>query len=608
MSADLQYNVSVVFSSSGRIDGGLQRMQRVQEQGADKYLAKVAGAGQRLSASVGGVFDSAASSFISTAGTVGALAGTAAAAGIGKALHTGIEFADTIERAQLGVATVKTALGDMPFPKALREAVETTEELRKAAARLPGEFKDALEMYSSIVPAGQQLGLDDKMMTKLATRGVAMAAALGINQATFAHELSSALGGRVTSAMPLARKLGLHQSDWKKLKPQERVDYFDKLFTKADPAIEAYSHSWAGLTSATKDNGRNVARAFADPLFGSVKRELERGLDWFGANESSVMTWASTLGHYVSYAFDRGLDKIREWGPAALTFARTVGHGLSSAFNAASPYLARLEKLTLRFMSDPQALDKLAKVAGTLVAARAGVGALGVGSSGLSSLAPLLGSVGGGAASLAAMAPVTAGAAAALGLLAIGTYGATSALTDGSSRYHDAAVKFAASIGVKTTETAASLTRLETSVRPITELFGTVLLAKLDLMATGIQVTIGWYELLGQSLRRFYDWMPDMFKGGVTADEMMTDRREMDYRGFAKALNFDGDGDDYGKAKMKAPVIHQTNYNKVQINVDGTEDPDRVAQTVFEKFDDTIKNPTTSPWDPMADIIRGRDN
>lgn len=576
--ADLTYSVEVAYFSSGRVDSGLDRAK----QSTNDWLKGLTRSAESLTGTFNGAFDAAASSLVSSMATAGAAAGAAVAAGLGKALHEGIAFASVVESAQLGIATVKSTLGDMPFPKAFRQATEVTEELRKGAARLPGEFKDALEMYSSIAPSGIRLGIDDKALAKLSTRGVAMAAALGIKQTVAAHELGALLEGNAKSSMPLARKLGIHAKDWSKLKPQERYDHLDGLFTKADPAVKAYASSWEGLTSSAKDNARNVARSFAGPVFGSLKGELERGLDWFGNNEDAVHAWATNLGVYVDRAFHYGLDAIHRWRGPVTTFATTLYNGMSRAFGVAGPYLDKLARATEGFMQDPRALEKMAHAASALVALRAGTGALSLGLSGVSAVGPTLASAGVGAAELAAVAgPAAIGVAA----LAVAAQGAIHSLTDSSSYFHEAATQQAAGIVEHAAGASKQWSELGSKLQPVADAIGTYYLGMINSNVMAL-------EGFGAALNKWADVqltaassLSQLVRGklGIMNDDPpMQIERTQEYFGFVKSLNAPPEpGEDHNTIK---PPKHVTNItNKIEVKIETNMDPNRVVAIEIDK-------------------------
>lgn len=588
--ADIQYNVEVRYHAVGDLGEPLRnqaKFQRVRDTDHAKYFAKVGAAADNVAARFSSAWDAAASSLVSTMTVAGATAGAAVAAGLGKALHAGIDFASTIESSQIGIASIKTMMQDVPFPRALQQSAVVIEGLRRKMARLPGEFRDGLEMYSSISPAGAQLGLSDKRMLDMSTRGVAVAAALGINQATFAHELSSALGGRVTSAMPLARKLGLHQAEWKKLKPEERVDYFEKLFTKADPGIEAYASSWQGLTSSAKDNSRNVARSFAAPLFATLKGELGRGLDWFGSNEDAVHAFATRLGVRVDYIFRSALDKIREWGPAALAFGNTLASTLGRAFDRVGPHIARLETVALHFARDPKALDKAAHVAASLAALRVGAGALQMGGAGMSGLGGLLGGAGSGASALGAALPF---AVAGIAAFALAAEGATHALLDSSSQYHDVATSKAAEIGLSSAVLVKDLAAFNASTRDTRDALGTGLLyavngavKSFDRLVVGANAVVEANSWYAESIANNGRWLRAQI-GMMSEDASpQIERKGVELRPI-KALNWAPDPDEDRDGQIKLPKIHQTVHQNIEIRVEPNTDPNRFVSMVSDRL------------------------
>jgi hypothetical protein len=592
----LIYGVVVQFSSVGRIDAGIVKAQAA----SDKWLGSLHTGARSAIDAFNGAFDSVGSSFVSTLSTAGALAGAALAAGVTKALHEGVNFNSFQEQAVIGIASVRSMLGNVPFDQALAGSESTVTNLTKLAKELPGTVKELVNSYSFVQPAilGTGLNIDAGRQETFAAQSIAAAAAVGVNQGTAGHEIAAMIEGRATSKMPMVAKLGLHAKELNAMDPLKRFETIESRFSKLGPAIDAYKHSWAGLTSNLTDTASQVAGTFAAPLFESVKRELSRGLDWFGQHEDEVHRWASRLGHYVSWGFDRGLEAIHRWQGPVTTFAHTLYDGVSRAFGVAGPYLAKLERLALGFMQDPRALDKLTRTAGMLLALRAGTGAVSAGLSGASALAPLVSGLAGSsgaAAGLVAMGPAALAGAAAVGAFALGTYGAVGALTDGSSVFHDAAVGYAEAITVQTASTVGSFDRLAKAAKPATDAFGTYYLLLTDTATKGVALFTDHLALTAEGLRGVWGWGEKFLTMLGYLDGPIFDPAKKPARAYDDELWRDPDRD--GREDMTAPRhvtnIHGGIHNTIQVETNA--DPNRIAVVTKDLILKSIERANVSP-------------
>ena len=591
--SDIRYSVEVEFLQKGSFASTNQSLNQVTAKVSDlnKELGHL---GKDALKSIDSAFSGFAHTAISAIGMAGAAAGGAFAVGLGKTLKEGLHFGAMIEEAQLSIATLKSTLGNLSFDKAREQSTAFVEGLRRDAAALPGEFKDVLEMATSLQPAAHALGLADEQVRKMATRGVAMAAALGIQQGTFAHEMASALQGKVSANMPLARKLGIHQSEWSKLKPEERLNYFDKLFSKADPAVEAYKRTWVGITSNARDQSRNLARIVAGPLQQSLKDSLSNGLGWLETNESLVQNWARNAGIYIQRAFLWGEQAIHRWGPPLLHFGSVLEKSLTRAFHTAEPYLKRVEDLSLRLLQDPSKLvGGAGAIGGIFAGVKAGSGALSLGGS----IAPLLG----GGEGIAALGAAAGPAALGLAGIAVSAAGAVDVLTNVDALGHDLAMAFAGDIAGNIKGIGVELLHYAENVRPVVDALGVGFLWAVRSGTEQIEMllkAVNWFgdglTSLATSARdaasAISDMIPDSLRrpklGGTDGDiisGLQTQLENERLGNFAlrysphKSINMP---DSAGAPERKIP--HQTVnvHGGINIRIDGSHDPERVAVNV----------------------------
>ncbi len=604
-SADVRYSVVVDFgveaaalsNIAGRM-GGLQ--SKVKDLGGE-----FAGFGKGMVSSIDSALSSVTSTIVDGVTSAAVVAGGALVAGLGAAVKEGFKFGEYVESSTNGLAATLGMLGNIPIDQGLRQAQESVENLRKAAAVLPGEFKDALGAFSSILPAGLTNGVEISRLEKLGAQSVAVAASLGIAQNVAGHELAAMLEGRARSSMPLVARLGVHATDWNKQDSATRFAKIEDLFGKMDPAMQLFAQSFEGLSSTARDNARNVAKTLAAPLFSSVKRELGRGLAWFGQNEDAVHAWATRLGLGIEGAFTRGVEAARYWFPIVSTFAENLYGGIRGAFSRVEPLIKRIASHAERFMLDPSSVDRLVHGAELLLAAKAGTSALSFGATAAGSLGPLLGSLG-GAEGLAGLASAAGPAAVAIAALGVGVFGAVDVLTDGSNRWHDTAVASAESIAANSWKSAQALTEMGERARPLVDLFGVGLITAAD---RAVQSLTGWVDALDKTQAFMMDHLwSKLGLGAKLSDDAIDPARPFQEVAASKlaiggALAAVDEMQRRSEHKIPKTSTHVTNNIRLQLQTNA--DPNRIAATLRDLQHQMTTYPTSSKHDVNRTLRAG---
>lgn len=585
----VKYGVEVEFKKSGSIDAGLGvsgAMTKVSDLGN-----QLGGLGEKFVGGFGRSLDSVGSLMLGSVEKASMAAGGLMAAGIAGALKEGLNFGAYYEDSVNGIAATMSMLGDIPIDKGLKQANESAEHLRKMAAVLPGEFKDAANAFGAILPAGMNAGVDMGRLEKLGAQSVAVAASLGIKQGVAGHELAAILEGRARGSMPLVSKMGLHATQINAMPEKERWSKVEGMFGKMESsgAMTQFAGSWSGLTSTIKDNSRNVAKTFAAPLFESMKAEMGKGLTWFGAHEDEVHGFATKVGEAVAYGFRRGEEFLFKWIPIAVTFGQTLYDWISRGVGLFEPYMKRFGGMAEKFMSNPNAghmLGSAAVAAGGLYAGREG---LDLGVAGLKTFGPMLGAAGYSAAELsAACIPAAAGVA----LLGAGMYGAYDILTDVGNNLHDFGTDMVAGTSKDLAALGKDASSAAADLRPVADLLGADILLGFRLAAAGLANFGMVLEAVTHSASTWLNWMG--VNGGLRpmqSTDYVDLSKERDTM-MSMALNpikrlDDAGNNDKIQAALKPPV-HKTTVNAtVHITIPGAGDPTRVAKAVGDLLHDT---------------------
>ncbi len=607
--ADLVYDVEVRYHSVGNLNSGLQRLGSQSQKFSDsfeKVFSKAGDFGKNLASSFNNTFDSLASSMLSATASIAAGIGTAVAVGLGHAVKIGMEFNSEIEQAQLGIASILNANGvSTGMLGGLRDAAEMTANMRKDAADLPGEFKDLQNMVATVMNPGLQAGLNSSIIESMSAQAMSVAAIMHVSQPVAAREMAMMLEGNARHNMPFAQRLNLGDlKAFNKLSAAERAQKLSEALGKHDSAMPDQAKSWVGVTSTAKDKIRSFFGDAVKPLQSLVGSRLFELFNQKGAKYSQRVAFADELKHKLSTAlmaaFHTGENFILRWYEPVKTFGHTLYEGLHNAFSRVQPIVEAIGNKVREFMMDPAALDKIAHVLKMAIALRAGSAGAEMGfgmMGGLGKLAGGLGSIGGegGAiAGLAAVGPAALAAAVGIGILAAGAAGVASSLADTNSIFHDTNLQNLSRLEESGRQLGTVGSKFWDLLKPAFEFIGTIMLTTFAGIVEGFTLFALYFVPVVKGIeiaaRKFMGLfgveMPDgTAKPGAKAhDEYGRTERDRD--------------EDDGRKKDLKPPQHTTHIHKVEIKVEGNEDPARVADLTIAKLIDMSKNPTRSPHTP----------
>src|SRR5579883_673228 len=264
MSADVTYKVEIELSTKGNLArelGGLGG----RADALDSAFAKI-----------GATLDSAidrAASLVSTMAKIGAV-------GAGAAITYGVvKLNNELEKTQIALGAIFKAnnlTSDIEGGIGLAGGV--MKDMRRDAAALPGEFKDLVGIFKTVSVPGFQAGASIDELRKLSAHAMAVSAVVGLPMEQTARELAMLMEGRAGAHNVLGMRLaglgGDRAEAFNKLPAAERLAAVRADLEKFAPAIEAYSHSFEGLSSTLIDNAKRFLGAATLPLFDRIKTAL----------------------------------------------------------------------------------------------------------------------------------------------------------------------------------------------------------------------------------------------------------------------------------------------------------------------------------------------
>lgn len=624
--SSLKYSVEIEYFTRG-LDPSATKVFDKVGKGSDKWMQKLGSDIAGLSGAFNSMFDRAAGAMVSTFASASQAVGAALAGGMAFAVHQAFKFNEEMENATIAMGTIFGAngvgakKGIDPLVTGMRLAQISVSEMRKDARELPGEFKDLQRIMTTIAAPGAQAGLDATGIEKLASKSMVAGAVLGVHQDVVAREMAMILAGTARHSMPLFNRLGL--GDAKSFNKLDAFARFQRVSGKLDDIYKSkdmISGTWDALFPNLKDVFRQSAGAVGNPLFEAVKGKMKYALG-VGVDPASAegrsrqgqidkltdfgMKAGDFLAHSFERAFEVGERAIAQWYGPIKNFITVMHDGLRMVFARIKPYVTGLGIRDMLGNFKISDFDRIAKVASSLAALRVASGGLsGFGSNigGIGGLMSAGSSMGMGAAEMAAVVPVIG---VALAGLATAIYGVTHAALDASSMFHGLVSDELRYTGENLKEMGKSLVHIGSMLTPVADALGTTMLTSIQGATVALRsltsvvewMISGWtgmfYSVTHGGKNQLND--PDDLAMRKQLSEAADDRRnDLFSSRYSSNKELNPEGVDLN---MKAPNITNHNNYQIKIEVNGTEDPDRVAKTVWTEIQNRSRYPTSSSSD-----------
>lgn len=252
--------------------------------------------------------------------------------GIRTLIETSIQFNRTVERAELGIAAVLTAVGEVrgAFGEAVGQAQQLTLAqaearrqtvlLRRDALQTAATFEQLLDTFQVALAPGLAAGLDVDEIRGFAVRVSQAALALGVAQNQLSEEIRSILSGTIRpQTTRLAVALGITNEDIRRVRELGQLgEFLEERFSAFGAAGEKALETVDGLVGRVTDGfGQLVGEAGASiGFFDDVKDTLRDVLnlflefDEFGFPTPDPQTLRVLQEFFI--AIREGLDLLRE--------------------------------------------------------------------------------------------------------------------------------------------------------------------------------------------------------------------------------------------------------------------------------------------------------
>lgn len=352
--ADVTYRIKLEIDKAGDLDAALPSTSKLSA--IDNSFSKIGSSLSTVASSVTDLFTTAVEKAASLALTMGEVGAAAASA----AVIFGLHFNNQLEQTKISFAAAFGAAGITgSMNEGLVAADQLTSKMLQDVMKLPITFKDFTDMFRSISVPGFNLGASAGELEEFSRKLVIASSVVVPNMSTkvVGREMSMMLTGHVTSANTLARNLGFVGDELEKLRhgdPADRMKMITEHLDRFAGAGEKFSTSFKAMFTTLKDIGQLFAARATSPLFDSIKGTLKDIVDWLSSHKALVGAWADAFGTRLAAAWSKGVEIAKEWGPLIIDFSEKAGRKLLEIFNELKPTIHKIADIVKGMLTDSE--------------------------------------------------------------------------------------------------------------------------------------------------------------------------------------------------------------------------------------------------------------
>jgi hypothetical protein len=238
-----------------------------------------------------------------------ALAAYGAVAGI-RSMVGGLSELEQATQGVAGAFFINDAV--QSFDAGMRRAEGAVQRFRQMAKASPGDTKDFLAIYSTMLPVMLQANRGDAAMEELTKRGLFLKGlAPQSSYEEIAQSLGMVLGGAAGQDTVvwrmLQRQLGGDVQKWNELAKSNPGEAFDRLSAALAP-LEAVAdragQSFTGLLGTLSDIKDQTLHAAGEGLFEALKDDMADAAEWADRNDAAIKRWAKSVGEDLVGAYN----------------------------------------------------------------------------------------------------------------------------------------------------------------------------------------------------------------------------------------------------------------------------------------------------------------
>lgn len=297
---------------------------------------------------------------------MGAMAG-------GAALFAGATYGvanlnNELEKVTIGLGVIFNASGvASDVPVGIERAKNAITQMRRDAQRLPGEFSELQNIFTTAATPAFRNGASINTLEKLSAKAMVAGKVTNMDMGQVAREFTLLMEGRAGSHNTFGSKMGLTgdlAKQFNAMSGEKRFAELEKLLGKYEGGLSAFENTFDAQSSTLVDNLKSYAIKGTSSLFIHVKDTMKEANDWFTAHQDEATSFAVKWGSRLVSGFEAGKRVVQEYGPLLLNFTETAYGRWTTFWNDVQPYVDRFGDSLRSALSDPNGtIDKLVHLA-----------------------------------------------------------------------------------------------------------------------------------------------------------------------------------------------------------------------------------------------------
>lgn len=241
---------------------------------------------------------------------------------VGEGLRLGkemfIDFNSELEQMKISMAAIMEMNLGGSFKRNQAVSEDLFKEFQRFSKLTPVTTKEVMSFGTGVSAAVFGAGGSMKDFIKITEQGVIASKVFGANAEYAALEIQELLMGNVSKRMRFAMQLlhaaGVDEKTFKAMTASQRIATVEKVLDSdaMKKAADAFSNSFAGVTSTLKDNLEITLGQIGLPLFKAVTKEIRGWNHWIEQNPQKIEAFAKRFSDALVSGFHT-LQQIGAW-------------------------------------------------------------------------------------------------------------------------------------------------------------------------------------------------------------------------------------------------------------------------------------------------------
>ncbi len=255
----------------------------------------------------------------------------------------------------------------------LRASKQAMDEIRTAAAALPGETKDYIQIFSLALPKALEAGMRDlSEVTKLTNKYSAVAMGAGIDARQAGMDMYRMLAGQAGADVAMWTRLTgiikMTTEEFNKMAAPDRMQLLAAAIEQSSQGLASQSTSWAAVFGTFQDMITQIQEAGTEDMFAEVNSLINAANVYLTENKAELIEITQVIGAGIviglksmiglAILIQKAFSGILYVAGQIKTFVEFIGESAGRLFARISGFLEEADSLTERMDNATAAAER----------------------------------------------------------------------------------------------------------------------------------------------------------------------------------------------------------------------------------------------------------